>query len=120
MGMRTIIGLLTRRAAKLGRMVNSDLSSMSRHGPTERRHFIGVAVCAPISVAWDTLGDPLTRFNESAQHWIRMATELTHSPPYISSLLKIVQPYASSLLNAGRTKVRESAVRARSRYARIY
>jgi hypothetical protein len=54
MGARIIIGLLTRRATYLVKMV--DLSSMSRHGPTEGRPFIGIAVCSPTSVAWDTLG----------------------------------------------------------------
>jgi hypothetical protein len=39
MGPRTIIGIMTRRATYLVRMV--DLSSMSRRDPIERRHFIG-------------------------------------------------------------------------------
>jgi hypothetical protein len=37
----TVFELLTRKATYLVMLV--DLSSMSRHGPTERRHFIGIA-----------------------------------------------------------------------------
>jgi hypothetical protein len=45
----------------LVRMV--DLSSMSRHGPTERPQPFGIVACAAMLVAWVTLGYTLTRFN---------------------------------------------------------
>jgi hypothetical protein len=86
MGMRTVIGFLTRRTTYLVRMV--DLSSMSRHGPSRRPQPFGIAVCSLISVpvVQHTFVQILTRFNESAQHWgwplypYNMVTELTYSP----------------------------------------
>jgi hypothetical protein len=65
MGARTSIGLLTRRATNLVRMV--DLISMCRHGPTERPQPFGNALWSLIPVVQHTLAHTLTRFNESAQ-----------------------------------------------------
>jgi hypothetical protein len=67
MSMRTFIGLLTRRATYLVRM--DDLSSMSRHGLTERPQPFGIALWSliPVLVVRRTFVLPSTRFNKSAQ-----------------------------------------------------
>jgi hypothetical protein len=70
MSARTIIGLLTRRATYLLRMV--DLSSMpcvSSRSDEEAPTLRYIAVCAPRSVVVQhTLGHPLTRFNGHAHN----------------------------------------------------
>jgi hypothetical protein len=96
-----------------------DLSTKSRHGPSERPQPIGIALWSLmlVPVVQHTFVQPLTRFNESAQHWGRpvdrynRVTELTYSPPYMKSLLKIA--HASSLLDARRIQFGKWVERAR-------
>jgi hypothetical protein len=67
-GTRTNIGLLTRRATYLVRMV--DLSNKRRHGPSERPQPFGVALCALMPVVRDALGHASTRLNGHAhKYW---------------------------------------------------
>jgi hypothetical protein len=47
----------------------TDFIVLSRHDPIVGPQHLSIALCSMISVVWDTLGQPLRRFNGHTHRW---------------------------------------------------